>query len=60
MKKLNLTKAFKKLAAYGLAVALLVTATLPGQWNSGTNSPKNPPSAETNEENPTNPPVEFD
>ena len=54
MKKLNLTGTFKKLAACGLAIALLITATLPGQWNSGTNLPKNPPSVEINEEKPTN------
>ena len=53
MKKLNLTGAFKKIAACGLAVALLITATLPGQWNSGSNLPKNPPSVEINNEKPT-------
>lgn len=53
MKKLNFTNVFKKLITCGLAVALLVTAIVPGQWNSGNTVPKNPPSVETNEENPT-------
>ena len=60
MKKLNFTNIFKKLITCGLAVALLVTTIVPGQWNSGNTVPKNPPSVEINEEKPTDPISEYD